>query len=53
MKTNYYESITFEVEKGLKKPQESYDLYGVKQIFQSLFKKRKEVTDPRKAEKFY
>ena len=51
MKTNYYESITFEVEKGLKKPQESYDLYGVKQIFQSLFKKRKEVTDPRTGRK--
>ena len=51
MKTNYYESITFEVEKGLKKPQESYDLYGVKQIFQSLFKKRKEATDARTGRK--
>ena len=51
MKTHYYESITFKVEKGLKKPQELYELYGVKQIFQSLFKKRKEVIDPRTGRK--
>jgi hypothetical protein len=51
MKTHYYESITFEVEKGLKKPQELYELYGVKQIFQSLFKKRKEATDARTGRK--
>ena len=40
METNVYESITFEVEKGLKKPKEFFFQYGVNQIFQRLFKKR-------------
>ena len=46
MKIHYYESITFEVEKGLKKPEVYYDLSGVKNIFHQLFQKRKQIIDP-------
>ena len=53
MKANSYESITFEVEKGLKNPQEYYDLSGIKNIFSSLFKKRKSIINPKNGEKQY
>ena len=37
MESKSYESITFEVEKNLKKPEEFYPLSGIKDIFSSLF----------------
>ena len=43
MESKSYESITFEVEKNLKKPEEFYPLSGIKDIFSSLFKKQKSV----------
>ena len=53
MESKAYESITFEVEKGLKKPGEFYPLSGVKEIFHELFQKRKTIIDPRNGEKVY
>ena len=53
MEAKAYESITFEVEKGLKKPGEFYPLSGVKEIFHELFQKRKTIIDPRNGEKVY
>ena len=53
MKANLYESITFEVEKGLKSPQEYYEFSGIKEIFSSLFEKRKIIINPKNGEKLY
>ena len=53
MKSHYYESITFEVEQGLKKPEEYYDVSGLKDIFHQLFKKRKQIIDPKNGRKVY
>ena len=41
MEKKSYETITFEVEKGLKPPEEHYGITGIKNIFSSLFKRRK------------
>ena len=41
MESKSYESITFQVEKGLKPPEELYPLSDVKEIFSSLFERRK------------
>ena len=40
-----YESITFEVEKGLEKPKEYMQTKGIKSILNNLFKKRKFIID--------
>ena len=53
MNSTNYESITFEVEKGLKKPEKSYNLSGIKNIFSSMFKKRKTAIDPRNGKVIY
>ena len=53
MEAKAYESITFEVEKGLKKPGEFYTLSGIKDIFSELFQKRKTIINPRNGEKEY
>ena len=53
MKSNSYESITFDVEKGLKSPEEYYSLSGIKDIFSSIFKRRKTTKDPRNGNKIY
>ena len=45
MKSKTYQSITFQVEKGLKSPQEYYPVNGIKNIFGSLFEKRKVIID--------
>ena len=42
MTSNSYESITFEVENGLKKPEQLYSKSGVKNIFSHLFIKGKQ-----------
>ena len=42
-----YESITFEVEKGLEKPKEYIETTGIKSILNGLFKKQKSITDPK------
>ena len=41
MKSKTYESITFEVEKDLKKPEELYTLSNIKNIFSTIFTKEK------------
>ena len=41
MEKKSYETITFEVEKGLKPPEEHYKIKGIKNIFFNLFKRRK------------
>ena len=41
MEKKSYETITFEVEKGLKPPEKHYEITGIKNIFSSLFKRRK------------
>jgi len=41
MEKKSYETITFEVEKGLKPPEEHYEITGIKNIFSSLFERRK------------
>ena len=53
MNNNHYESITFEVEKGLQKPKEYYNASGVKHIFSNLFKKRKQIINPRNGMPIY
>lgn len=53
MNNNHYESITFEVEKGLQKPNEYYNVSGVKHIFSKLFKKRKQIINPRNGMPIY
>ena len=53
MKSHYYESITFEVEQGLKKPEEYYDVSGVKDIFHQLFQKRKQIIDQKNGNIIY
>ena len=40
-----YESITFKVEKGLKKPSEYLQTTGMKTILANLFKRRKKMID--------
>ena len=40
-----YESITFKVEKGLKKPSEYLETTGMKNILANLFKRRKKMID--------
>ena len=45
MISNSYESITFEVEKGLKKPENFYMKSDVKNIFSGLFKRGKQVDE--------
>ena len=40
-----YESITFKVEKGLKKPSEYLETTGMKNILPNLFKRRKKMID--------
>ena len=45
MESKIYESITFQVEKGLNPPQEYYEVDGIKDIFSSLFKRRKCIID--------
>ena len=40
-----YESITFKVEKGLKKPSEYLQTTGMKNILSNLFKRRKKMID--------
>ena len=40
-----YESITFKVEKGLKKPSEYLETTGMKNIIPNLFKRRKKMID--------
>ena len=40
-----YESITFKVEKGLKKPSEYLETTGMKTILSNLFKRRKKMID--------
>ena len=42
---NDYESITFKVEKGLKKPSEYLQTTGMKTILANLFKRRKKMID--------
>ena len=42
-----YESITFEVEKGLEKPKEHIETTGIKSILNNLFKKQKSIVDPK------
>ena len=46
MKSHYYESITFEVEQGLKKPEEYYDRY-----ISSIISKKKTNNRPKKWKK--
>ena len=53
MESKSYESITFEVEKNLKKPEEFYPLSGIKDIFSSLFKKQKSVINAFNGRKQY
>ena len=43
MNNNHYESITFEVEKGLQKPKEYYNASGVKHIFLIYLKKENKL----------
>ena len=50
---NSYESITFEVEKDLKKPEYHYDTKGIKNIFNELFERQKRFTNPRNGEVQY
>ena len=45
IKIKDYESITFKVEKGLKKPEDYLKTNGIKSIFAKLFKKRKSFID--------
>ena len=52
MKSKTYQSITFQVEKGLKSPQEYYPVIGIKNIFGSLFEKRKVIIDQYGNKKF-
>ena len=40
-----YESITFEVEKGLEKPKEYMKTTGIKSILNNMFKKQKSIID--------
>ena len=53
MEINEYESITFEVEKGLTKPQEYYEPKGIKSIFMNLFKRRKQAINPKNGRPYY
>ena len=48
-----YESINFEIEKGLKKPQEYLPTGEIKYIFSDLFKIRKSIIDNKTGEKVY
>ena len=50
---NSYESITFEVEKDLKKPEYHYDTKGIKNIFNELFERQKTFINPRNGEVIY
>ena len=45
------ESINFEIEKGLKKPQEYLPTGEIKYIFSDLFKIRKSIIDNKTGEK--
>ena len=48
-----YDSITFTVEQGLKKPTDYLETREIKQIFPSLFKIRKKLIDPRTGQEIY
>ncbi len=50
---NSYESITFEVEKNLKKPEYHYITTGIKNIFSELFETQKKIINPRNGEFCY
>ena len=50
---NSYESITFEVEKDLKKPEAHYETKGIKNIFNELFERQKSFINPRNGEVVY
>ena len=51
--SNSYESITFEVEKDLKKPEVHYETKGIKNIFNELFERQKSFINPRNGEVVY
>ncbi len=53
MEINEYESITFEVEKGLTKPQEYYEPKATKSIIMDLLKKIKQAINLRNSRPYY